>query len=148
MNTDPERNLSDFFPFPKGMKVRKHKIGANPISPLVPAPVAGDNGDCCAARPEFKICWEDRQQGLTVLVRAHENGRLIADVFCTNGELLDKAWVSVALVGTGVDHMSCKAIPLKVPEKNGCSGSADIGPLADAVKELGAYLGVVVLLTV
>jgi hypothetical protein len=77
-----------------------------------------------------------------------KNGRLIADVFCTNGELLDKAWVSVALVGTGVDHVSCKAIPLKVPEKNGCSGSADIGPLADAVKELGAYLGVVVLLTV
>ena len=44
----------------------------------------------------------------------------------------------VGLVGTAKDHVLRKTIPLEVPEKTGCSGSADFGPLGDRVKELGS----------
>jgi len=145
MNSDPKPNVSDLFPMPKGMKLRTPKFGANPVSPFVYAPVGVDN---CSPepRPEFKICWEDHQQGVSVVVKAGENGHLIADVFCTNVGLLDKAAVSVALVGTSPEHMIRKAIPLNAPEKDGCGGTADLGPLTAAVKELGPQLGLVVFL--
>jgi len=148
MSTDPKPTLPDLFPLPEGTKIRARKFGAKPVSPLVPAPVGGDKGDAAAPRAAFKVCWEDPQQGLTVLVRERDNGHLIADVICTEAGLLDKAAVSVGLVGTVVDHLIRKTIPLDVPEKSGCSGSADFGPLADAVKELGPQLGVVVFLLV
>jgi hypothetical protein len=41
-----------------------------------------------------------------------------------------------------------KGIPLDVPEKSGCSGSADFGPRAGAVKQLGPQVGVAVFLLV
>jgi hypothetical protein len=148
MSTDPKRTLPDLFPLPDGTKIRARKFGAKPVSPLVPAPVAGDKGDDAAPRAAFKIRWEDQQQGLTVLVRERGNGHLIADVFCTDAGLLDKAAVSVGLVGTVEDHLIRKTIPLDVSENSGCSGSADFGLLADAVKELGQQLGVVVFLLV
>jgi len=130
------------------MKIRTKKIGSNPVSPLFPVPVHPDNGDSSDTPPRFKICWEDQKLGVIVRVREEENGRLTTEVFSSNAGLLDKAWVSVSLAGTGVDHLSRKAIPLIKPEKDGCSGSADFGPLADAVKELGSQLGVVVILLV
>jgi hypothetical protein len=147
MNTDPT-NLPDLFPLVKGMKLRTRKLGANPVSPLFPVSIGTDNHDSPDPRHDFTICWEDPKLGVTVRVREQENGRLIADVFSADAALLDKAWVSVSLIGTGVNHISHKSIPLKVAEKNGCSGSADFGPLADAVKELGPQLGVVVMLLV
>jgi hypothetical protein len=148
MNTDPEPILSALFPLPEGIKLRARKFGAEPASPLVPAPVGGDKGPSSDPRPEFTLRWEDQQQGLTVLVRERENGHLIADVFCTDAGLLAKAAVSVGLVGTAADHLIRKTIPLNGSEQNSCSGSADFGPLTDVVKELGPRLGIVVFLLV
>jgi hypothetical protein len=145
MSNDPDPNLSDLFPLPKGMKIRTRKFGANPVSPLFPVPVDGDRSDSTKPRSEFQIRWENQPLGVTALVRERENGHLIADVFCTNADLLDKAWVSVGLMGT-TDQLIRKSIPLNVPAKNGCGGSADFGPLTAAVKELGPQLGVVVFL--
>src|SRR5260221_7831937 len=106
MNNDPKASVSDLFPMPKGMKIRTPKFGANPVSQFVCAPVCLDN-DSSGPRPEFKICWEDQQQGVSVVMQERENGRLIADVFCTSAGLLDKAAVSVALVGKSpVDMIS------------------------------------------
>jgi len=148
MTTDPKQTLLDLFPLPEGVKLRARKFGANPVSSFVPTPVGGDKGDSSNPRPEFKIAWEDKQQGLKILVRERENGHLIADVSCTDAGLLNKAAVSVGLVGTLEDHLIRKTIPLDVPEATGCRGSMDFGPLADAVKELGPQLGVVVFLLV
>ena len=39
-----------------------------------------------------------------------------------------------------------KMIPLNVPEKNGCSGSADFGPIANAIVELGPQFRVIIFL--
>jgi hypothetical protein len=147
MSTDPKPPLSDLFLLPEGIKIRVRKFGANPLSPLVPVPVRPDKGDA-APRPAFQLRWEDPQQGLTVLVREQENGRLIANASCTDASLLNKAAMSVGLVGTVENYLIRKTIPLDAPEKTGCSGSADFGPLTEAVKQLGPQLGVVVFLLV
>jgi len=146
MSTDPKPNLWDLFPLPKGMKHRSPKFGANPTSPPVPVPVGGDKGDTTDPRPAFQIPWEDPQLGLKVLVQEREDGHLIADVFCTNAALLNKAAVSVGLVGTAVDPLIRKSIQLNVPEKNGCRGSWDFGLLTNTVKELGPQIGLIVFL--
>lgn len=65
---------------------------------------------------------------------------------CTNAGLLNRAAVSVGLVGTAEDRLIRKTIALDMPEKDGCSGLADFGRLTDAVKELGPQLGAVVFL--
>jgi hypothetical protein len=149
MKTESKLNLEDQYPLPKGVKLRTRKFGASPESPLVPTPTGGDMGEAGPTRTEFKIRWEDQDHGLTVLVRDHqESGRLVADVFCTDAGQLNKLAVSVALVGTIEEQMIRKTIPLAVPEKTGCSGSADFGPLTEAVEELGAQLGVVVFMLV
>jgi hypothetical protein len=41
-----------------------------------------------------------------------------------------------------------KIVPLKIAENNGCSGSADMVLLTDAVKQLGPRLAIVVILVV
>ena len=149
MNIEKKLPLEDQYPLPEGVKLRTRKFGANPMSPLVATPTGGDTGDSSSARPEFKIRWEDQEHGLTVLVRERrESGHLVADVFCTDAGQLNKLAVSVALVGTVEDQMIRKTIPLDVPEKAGCSGSADFGPLAEAVNDLGPQLGVVVFMLV
>ena len=148
MATDPKPPLPGHFPLPEGLKLRSRKFGVNPVSSLVPVPVGGDNGDSSNPRPQFEIAWEDNQQGLKVLVRERDDGHLIANVLCTDAGLLNKAAVSVGLMGTVEDRLIRKTIPLDVPEATGCSGSADFGPLADAVEELGPQLGVVVFLLV
>ena len=145
MKTESKQTVDDLYPLPESVKLRTHKFGKNPESPLVPTPTGGDKGDASPARTEFKIRWEDQEYGLTVLVRERrESGRLVADVFCNDAGRLNKLAVSVALVGTIDNRMIRKTIPLDVPEKTGCSGSADFRPLAEAVKELGTQLGVVV----
>jgi hypothetical protein len=148
MNTDPKPTLADLFPLPEGTKLRVRKFGAKPVSELVPAPVGGNVAQAAAPRPEFKIHWEDQQQGLTVIVRERENGHLVAEVCCSDAGLHNKAAVSVGLVGTVEDHLIRKTIPLDVVVTGGCSGSADFGPLTAAVQELGPQLGVVVFLLV
>jgi len=140
--------MPDLYPLPAGIKIRKRRFGANPVSPLVPAPVGGDKADSSAPRPAYKLRWEDREQGLTVLVRKRDNGHLIADVLSTDAGMLKKAAVSVGLVGPIEDHPIRKTIPLDVAEKGGCSGSADFGLLTDVVRELGSQLGMVVILLV
>jgi hypothetical protein len=148
MNTDPQPTQPEPFPLPKGMKHRAPRFGANPVSPLVPAAIGENGGHSSEARPEFKICWEDQKQGLTLVVQERENGRLIAEVLCTNASLPQQAAVSVGLVGTAADHLIRKTIPLGMPENNGRRGSVDFGPLTEAVKELGPRLGVVMFLLV
>ena len=149
MTTENKLTLEGQYALPEGVKLRTRKFGANPMSPLVATPPGGDRGDAGPARTEFKIRWEDPDHGLTVLVRERrESGHLVADVFCTDAGQLNKLAVSVALVGTIEDQMIRKTIPLDVPEKIGCSGSADFGPLTEATKELGAQLGVVVFMLV
>jgi hypothetical protein len=119
------------------------------MSALVATPQGGDLCDHLTPRPEVVIRWEDPEHGLTVFVRERrDSGRLVADVFCTRAAQLNKLAVSVALVGTIEDQMIRKTIPLNVAEKTGCSGSADFGPLTEAVKELGTQLGVVVFMLV
>jgi hypothetical protein len=147
MSTEPQQNLDDLFPLPKGVKLRTHKFGARPWSALVPAPVGGNLDASSTPRPEFQIPWEDQQQGLSVLVSEQENGRLVATVACTNACLLGKA-VAVGLTGSAAEHPICKTISLHASETGGCGGAADFGPLTDAVKELGPHLGIVVFLLV
>jgi hypothetical protein len=149
MSTEHKPTLEGQYPLPEGVKLRTRKFGANPMSSLISTPPGGDRGDSSPARTEFKIRWEDQEHGLTVLIRERrDSGHLIADVFCTDAGRLNNLAVSVALVGTVEDQMIRKTIPLNVPEKTGCSGSADFGLLTDAVKELGAQLGVVVFMLV
>jgi hypothetical protein len=149
VNTEPKPTLSDLFPLPEGIKLRSRKFGANPVSQPASAPVGGDKGDSSEPRPEFRLRWEDTQQGLTVTVREREGGHLIADVFSTDAAHRDKADVSVGLVGTHEDRLIRKTIRLSVPETDGCSsGSADFGPLTDAATELGSQLRLVVFLLV
>jgi hypothetical protein len=133
-------------PLPEAASIRQRKFGSRPVSPLVPTPVGGDRGDASAPRAAYKIRWEDCDQGLTVVVRERDNGHLVADVFSTDTSLLGKAAVSVGLVGSAGDETIRVSIFLDVPEEDGCSGSADLGPLAEAVVKLGPELGVVVFL--
>jgi hypothetical protein len=80
-------------------------------------------------------------------VREREDGRLFAEVFCTNPDLLNRAAVCVGLGGKTEAMPRCKAVPLSVPEPGGgCSGSAVLGPLADYVKELGPEIALFVTL--
>jgi hypothetical protein len=149
MTTDNNSPLEAQYPLPEGVKLRTRKFGANPMSKLEPTPSGGPMGGAGPARPEFRIAWEDKEHGLTVLVRERrDSGRLVADVFCIDASQLNKLAVSVALVGTIEDRMIRQTIPLNVAEKTGCSGSADFGPLNEAVQELGTELGVVVFMLV
>ena len=92
----------------------------------MPVPIGEVSGDSPVPPQEFKICWEDQKQGLKVIVRA-KNGRLIADVFATDGDILNKAWVSVSLVGKAEHDTQRKSIPLNVPEENGCLDQRILG---------------------
>ncbi len=142
MSTEPRPSLSDLFPLP-GIKLRTHRFGKRPYSDIVTVPVDGDQ-PANTPRPEFRIHWEDQEHGLTVLMRERGDGRLIADVSCADAGQLNKTFVSVALVGTATGRLIRKTIPLNVAEPPGCRGSADFGSLADAAKELGYQLGLIV----
>ena len=142
MNKDNPLSLDDEYPLPKGVKLRTREFGTNAMSPLVPIPA---NGDSNPAPPEFMIRWEDQDHGLTVLVRERrDDGHLIADVVCTDADQLNKLAVSVALVGTKEMQMIRRTIPLAVPDRIGCSGSADLGLFSAAMEKLGNQLGVIV----
>ncbi len=94
MNTDPPPDLIQAL---GSIKPCSYKFGTKPFSPLVAAPVEGDHRDPSNPRPEFIISWEDRQQGLKVLVQERDDGHLIASVFCADASLRTKAAVSVGL---------------------------------------------------
>jgi hypothetical protein len=147
VSTESDLNLEDLFPLPPGVKDHTTKFGANPVSALVPVPAAGERSPT-APRPDFEIRWEDQKLGVKALMREGEDGRLIADVFCNDPNLLGKGAVSVTLAGAAPDPLLGKIIPLTMPDANGCKGSADFGPLASAVQELGPRLCVVVMLLV
>ncbi len=147
MATEPKPTLIDLFPLPEGVRIRERRFGANPVSSFVPVPVRDDKGDTLP-QSAFKLSWEDREQGLTVIVKEQNNGHLIANVFSTDASLLNKAVVSVALIGKMGNETIHKSIPLNVPEKDGSSGSKDFGLLTEAMKELGSLLGLIVFLTV
>ena len=146
MSTDPQPARPNPFPLPEGIKLRARKFGTKPFSDFVSASVGPNQSGVTAPQSEFTLRWEDAKQGLTVLVREREDGHVIAGVFCTDASLLNKAAVSVGLLGKLEPRPARKTIPLNVPESNGCSGSADFGPLADLVKELGPQLAVLVFL--
>jgi hypothetical protein len=144
MITKNTPTLEGQYPLPEGVKLRKRKFGTSPVSPLVQVQRAA-----VSAPTDFEIGWKDSEHGLTLVIREQrENGRLVANVFCSDSGHLNKLAVSVGLVGMGEERMIRKTIPLVVAEKNGCSGSADFGPLAEAVEELGDRLGVVVFMLV
>ncbi len=142
----------DLFPLPESIKIRQRKLGARPVSPLVPTP--RDTGDSSAPRPAFENRWENQFQldepvcKITVIVREQDNGRLIANVFCTDAGLLSKAAVSVGLIGAVEVQTIRKTIPLDIPDKDGCGGSADFGALTEAVKKLGPQIGIIIFLLV
>jgi hypothetical protein len=149
VNIEGKPTLESQYPLPESVKLRTRKFGTNPVSPLVSTPLGPDQADSCLTPPEFKILWEDQEYGLTVHVdEQRESGHLVASVFCADAGQLNKLAVSVALVGAIDDQMIRKTIPLHVQEKTGCSGSADFGPLTEAVKELGPKLRVVVFMLV
>ena len=146
MSTEPKPTMPELFPLPEGIKLRTRKFGTNPVSLLVSGPMGGPQGASSAPRLEFRIEWEDAAQGLSVTVRERDDGHLIADVFSTDPARLHKAALSVGLVGTVEEGLIRKTVPLNVPEEDGCSGSADFGPLTAAVKELGSQIGIVAFL--
>lgn len=154
MNTERQPTLPDLYPPPEGSKVRERTFGASPVSPPVSAPIGRDAADPAAPRLPFKSRWENQLQEdsggrkIKITVRERDNGHLIADVFCNDAELLGKASVSVGLVGARADRTIRMSVALDVPATDGCSGSADFGPLADAVEELGGQLRVVMFLLV
>jgi hypothetical protein len=153
MDTEAKRNALDL-PLPEGISLRSRKFGAKPTSPPALAPVGGNKGDSSAPRRAFQLRWEDKVQGLTVVVREQLGGHLLANVFSTESNSLDKVAVSVGLVGSNDNAKddlidAClirRTIPLNVPEADGCSGSADFGPLANVVAKLGPQLRLVVFL--
>jgi hypothetical protein len=171
MNEKKKLTLEELYPLPEGVKLRIRKFGANPTTGFVSAPGGGQGAAAGPARPPFKLRWEDTTLGLTVLMREDlASGRLVADVFCTDPAKLNKASVSVSLVGKGKDQSVRKEIPLNEPEtasqaistslapsigktislnepdprSGGCCGSAKFGSLNDAIGELGTELGLVV----
>jgi hypothetical protein len=99
-------------------------------------------------RPPFKLQWEDAGLGVTVTVTERDDGHLIAEAFSREAGRAGSAAVSVGLVGTIEGRTVRKTIPLSVIENTGCRGSADFGPLADAARDLGSHLGMVVILLV
>jgi hypothetical protein len=148
MNTEPKPTLPDPRSLPEGVKLRTRRFGTNPVSPLISVPDSRNQSDSSAVPPAFAIGWEDPGQGLKVTVRANGSGRLIAEVFAADQALLNKGALSVGLVGTIEGGLIRKTIPLTASEANGCSGSADFGPLASAVQELGGRIGIVAFLLV
>ena len=150
MNTNRPPSLSELFPLPKGVKLPTYKFGTNPVAPLQTVSLGEPAAHAGTPRSPFKITWEDKEQGLKVCVEERqENSHLIANVYGTHEELLNKAAVSVALMGTNETEVIRKTVPLCVAETNGtfrCSGSADLGLLADAVQRLGDRIGLVVFL--
>jgi len=143
MNSDRQPTLDEVFPLPKGIKFRQPKFGSKPASSVTA--VRRSDTDVGPTPEAFEIRWEDADQGLAVRVREQPDGRLIAETSCSNVAVLGK-WVSVALVGTTTTEMIRKTIPFSVVETNGCRGSADFGPLADAVRDLGRELRIIVFL--
>jgi hypothetical protein len=96
----------------------------------------------------FAIQWEDEKLGLKVVLREEEDGRLMADVFCNNAELLGKSVVSVALIGKTPDPRISKSVPLDLPAPAGCRGTADFGLFSEAVYKLGDQLAMIAFLNV
>jgi hypothetical protein len=147
---DKEPSLADLYPLPEGVRLRSRKFGANPVTPLQPTPSRG--AECASGDAvEFLLRHEDQELGLFTRVREDaDSHHLIAEVFSIHSEHLNQAAVSVALVGTVEDQMIRKTIPLNTEEhsKYRCSGSADFGKLEDAIRELGAQLGLIVFLVV
>jgi hypothetical protein len=149
MEPDLKSTLDRLYPMPEGVKLRTRKLGKNPESQLVSTPTDAEIADSGPSRSAFTIHWEDKEYGLSVLVReSQETGHLVADVFCTDAGQLNNLAVSVALVGTIDNQMIRRTIPLGALEKAGCSGSADFGPLTEAVKKLGSRLRIVVFMLV
>jgi hypothetical protein len=87
--------------------------------------------------------------GLFVRVRPYSSGdhagELVAAVFSRNPDHLNKAAVSVGLVGKG-DELKRLTIPLDTPAEGGCSGQASFGPLSEVIAGLGREMDLVVFL--
>ncbi len=136
---------SNLMPLPPWVKLQRRIFGTKPVSPLYP--VRSSTGDANpASNSPLKIQWDDPDLKIAVLVRERDDGRLIAEVSSPDASLLNKGVISVGIMGTVEDGMLHKMIPLSVPEKNGCSGFADFGPIASAVAELGSQFRVIVFL--
>src|SRR5579871_453910 len=119
MNPTGQPSFEELFPLPEGVKLRTRKFGMTPPPPLVRIPMGRDD------RPTLTLRWEDIALGLTVLVREQPlTGKLIAEVFCTNPAMVNKAAVSVTLVGRHEHNMIRRTVKLDRldTERGGCCG--------------------------
>jgi hypothetical protein len=144
MNSDLQPSVPNSFPPLEFFKLRKLKFGANPTRPFVSVPPVWRK--VSPEGSEFVLRWEDSKQRLSVEVHENDDGRLIADVWSGDAKLLNKGAITVGIVGNAEFAKICKTIPLSIPANDGCSGSTDLGSLADALKELGSEFGMVVFL--
>jgi hypothetical protein len=146
MDTNAGLNLNNLHTLPDGIKLRTLKLDSKPA--LKPVSVPDATQPISATRPAFALHWEDDDQGLSVDVREQEDGHLRADVSVTDVGL-KQAFMSVGLFGsTGEYALVRKTVPLATVDERGCHGSADMGTLANAVKELGHEIGLVCFLVI
>jgi hypothetical protein len=150
MSADPRPNPQNQSRLPPGIKVRFHKFGSNATSPMFPLPVDVNTGGTSVPRAPFEAHWENPKIGLNVHFREREDGRVIAEVYCTYPELQDGSAASVGLGGVVADEIQKihRTIRLTVQDANGRSGSADFGTLSEIVKTIGPKAGIVLFLMI
>jgi hypothetical protein len=148
MSNESTPRIEDLFPLPPGYKPRRYVIGTTPVSPPIFLPVDGDQDDSSAPRPPFETSWEDKKLGIRAVVREREDGRLMAQAFCTDAALLNKGTVFVSFGSGRADFNIGKSVRLTAPEEDGCSGSAVLEPFAQVVKDLGPEVRLVLSLLV
>jgi len=142
---NPERDTSDSQTLPlKGIKIRRPFFGKNPVSELVPVRNGGMDPESTPSA--FQIHLNAPELKIAVSVHAEPDGRLQARAHCFDPALLNRAAVPVGLGGAMTDETIGRSIVLKVPEPDGCSGTADFGPLVDVVKRLGPQLRIIAFL--
>jgi hypothetical protein len=144
MSVDINQNHDGLF---EDIKLRTFKFGKSPATQLhlVPDNFATPTG---IARPPFEIQWEDQERGLVACVREQEDGHLQAEVPATDANLKN-AYLAVGLFGnTGEYAVVHKTVPFAEVAEGGCRGTADLGTLTAAVKELGQQIGLTCFLVI
>src|SRR5437763_1038453 len=100
MNDQHRRTFAEHIPLPPGVKLHTRTFGNLALTVFVDAPLSGELGQACLSRPPFTIRWEDEKLGVKVLIREQPDGRLITDVYSRDPSHLNKAAVTVGLIGS------------------------------------------------
>jgi hypothetical protein len=144
MSIDAGSSPADSFPLLPGFKRHKHKIGRNPVSPFFPIPAA----DSSAPQAKLTLRHENPALELAVAIHERDDGRLLAEVTCTNSALLNKAAAFVGLFGKIREDTIGKMVPLNTPAPAGCSGTVDLVSLTELIQRLGREIAVTLMLCV